>query len=136
MQFFEKIWENSMLPLPPNLNPRPVDSPSLGKYGIRYWKYTVNGPIILIKNFYKMILKCSCMYLEFCVVCALKIFISNLSEYGLVSGNLDFSKWHQIWTIVMVPYSNYNFISLFLRVVILKTGCVRAWWQPYTENHA
>ena len=66
------------------------------------------------------------MYSEFCVECALKIFISNPSEYGLVSGNLDFSKWHQIWTTAMVPYSNYNFISLFLHVVILKTCCVRA----------
>ena len=66
------------------------------------------------------------MYSEFCVECASKIFISNLSEYGLVSGNLDFSKWHQIRTTAMVPYSNYNFISLFLHVVILKTGCVRA----------
>ena len=66
------------------------------------------------------------MYSEFFVECASKIFISNLSEYGLVSGTLDFSKWYQIQTTVMVPYSNYNLISLFLRVVILKTGCVRA----------
>ena len=65
------------------------------------------------------------MYLEFCLECTSKIFISNLSEYGFVSENLDFSKGHQIRTTVMVPYSNYNFISLFLRVVILKTGCVR-----------
>ena len=76
------------------------------------------------------------MYSEFCVECTSKIFILNLSEYGFVSGNLDFSKWCQIWTTAMVPYSNYNFISLFLHVVILKTGYVRASWQPYTENHA
>ena len=45
----------------------------------------------------------------------------------LVSGNLDFSKWHQIRTTAMVPYSNYNFISLFLHVVIFKNWFV---WEP------
>ena len=65
------------------------------------------------------------MYSKFCVECTSKIFISNVSEYGFVSGYLDFSKWHQIWTTAIVTCSNY-FLSLFLYVIILKTGCVRA----------
>ena len=55
MQFLEKIWENSMLPLPPTLTPGQLTPLPRGNMGYATEKYTVNGPIILIKNFYRMI---------------------------------------------------------------------------------